>query len=163
RAEEALDILRKRFERFGAKSWHPARTLYAALAQLERLQEAFAMLDRAVELRPGDGDLILYVAEACNLNGNFARAEELLQRARGRSQLTVWMRTAANLAASQGDTVRARALWAEVLKVEPLAEDAHRAYTQLLADTSGRAAALQHLQESCRRFEHNFALTKLWM
>jgi tetratricopeptide (TPR) repeat protein len=163
RVGEALDILRRRFERFGGKSWHPARTLYTALAQMERLPEAFAVLDRALERRPDDGDLALYTAEACTLNGRFARAEELLERARGRSQPTVWLRTAANLAATKGDTVRARDLWAEVLRVEPLAEDAHRAYTQMLADTRGRPAALAHLQEACQRFEHNFALTKLWM
>src|SRR5262249_32303365 len=51
----------------------------------------------------------------------------------------------------------------EVLKVEPLAEDAHRAYARLLADTRGRGAALAHLQEACRRFTHNFALHKLTM
>jgi tetratricopeptide (TPR) repeat protein len=163
RTEEALAILRKRFERFGAKSWHPARTLYGALAQLERLPEALAVLDRALALRPDDGDLVLYVAETCTLNGDFARGEELLGKATGRSQPTVWLRTAANLAAMQGDLAKARGLWGEVLAVEPLAEDAHRAYARLLADTQGRPAALAHLQEACRRFAHNFALNKLTM
>ncbi len=163
RAEEALATLRKRFERFGAKSWHPARTLYGALAQLERLPEAFAVLDQAMTLRPDDGDLTLYVAETCTLNGAFVRGEELLQQAKGRSQPTVWLRTAANLASAQGENVKARDLWAEVLKVEPLAEDAHRAYARLLADTVDRPAALRHLQEACRRFTHNFALNKLYM
>jgi tetratricopeptide (TPR) repeat protein len=163
KAEEALAILRKRFERFGAKSWHPARTLYGALAQLERLTEGFAVLDHALAMRPDDGDLMLYVAETSTLAGNFARGEELLQKAQGRSQPTVWTRTAASLASAQGDHVRARDLWAEVLTVEPLAEDAHRAYARLLADTQGRPAALRHLQEACQRFAHNFALNKLYM
>jgi tetratricopeptide (TPR) repeat protein len=163
RTEEALLILRKRFERFGARSWHPARTLYGALAQLERLPEALAVLDQAVALRPDDGDLILFMAESCTQGGDFARGEELLQKAQGRSQPTVWLRTAASLASAQGDLARARDLWAEVLKVEPLAEDAHRAHARLLADTLGRPAALRHLQETCQRFEHNFVLHKLWM
>jgi tetratricopeptide (TPR) repeat protein len=163
KTEEALTILRKRFERFGKRSSHPARTLYSALAQLERLTEGFAVLDEAMALRPDDGDLVLYVAEACMLTGNFARGEELLQQAQGRSQPTIWLRTAANLASAQGDNAQARDLWAEVLKVEPLAEDAHRAYARLLADTRGRPAALAHLQGACQRFTHNFALHKLTM
>jgi tetratricopeptide (TPR) repeat protein len=163
RADEALAVLRKRFERLGAKNWHPARTLYGALAQLERLTEGFAVLEQALTQRPDDGDLMLYVAETCTLNGNFARGEQLLDKAKGRSQPTVWLRTAANLASAQGDNVRARDLWAEVLRVEPLAEDAHRAYARLLADTQGRPAALRHLQEACQRFAHNFALNKLYM
>jgi cellulose synthase operon protein C len=163
KAEEALASLRKRFDRFGAKSSHPARTLYGALAQLERLTEGFTVLDQAMALRPDDGDLVLYVAEACTLSGTFARGEELLQKAKGRSQPTLWLRTAANLASTQGDSARARDLWADVLKVEPLAEDAHRAYTRFVADTLGRPAALRHLHETCQRFAHNFALNKLTM
>lgn len=163
RSEDALDMMRKRFERFGARSWHPARMLAGALAQLERLSEGFAVLDRAMALRPDDGDLVLYVAETCIHHGDFQRSSELLEKAKGRSQPTAWLRTAANLASCQGEAARACALWGQVLEVEPLAEDAHRAYATLLADTQGRPAALRHLQETCGRFEHNFALNRLWM
>jgi tetratricopeptide (TPR) repeat protein len=163
RTAEALDVLKRRFERFGARSWLPARTLYGAYAELERLPEAFAVLEDAMRLRPDDGDLVLFVAEMAGQHGDFDRAEGLLARAEGKSQPTVWLRTAANLASARGDLARARTLWAEVVRVEPLAEDAHRALADRLADTQGREAAKAHLAATCERFPHNYALTRLYL
>lgn len=163
RKDEALQLLQKRFERFGAKSGHPARTLAGAYFQLERGPEGFALLDRALTMRPDDGELLLFAVEKRILHGEFARAEEMLARAQGHVPPTGWLRCAAQLKVYQGDLVGAREQWAEVLKVEPLAGDAHRAYTQLLAETESRTAALRHLEQTCARFPYNFALNHLWL
>src|SRR5439155_3348759 len=91
------------------------------------------------------------------------RGEELLKQAKGRSQPAIWLRAAATLAAVRGEPAQARNLWAEVLKVEPLAEDAHRSYAQLAAEAQGREAALRHLRQACERFPYNFHLNRLYM
>src|SRR5262249_48638220 len=54
-----LHFLRKRFERFGAVSSWPARTLHWAYGQLGRLGEASDLLEKALARRPNDGDLRL--------------------------------------------------------------------------------------------------------
>ena len=52
KTEESLQFLRARFERFGAKSWMPARTLVTALLHLNRSGEAIETIEKALALRP---------------------------------------------------------------------------------------------------------------
>src|SRR5262249_14256528 len=81
--ERTLRFLQKRFERFGARSGQLARTLYWAYTQFERSAEALDVLDRALRMRPDDGDLLLFVAQARSKHGDFQRAAELLRGAEG--------------------------------------------------------------------------------
>lgn len=161
--EETLRFLQKRFERFGKLSSQPARTLYWAYSQFERLPEALVMLDEAMKLRPNDGELLVFAAESYCNSGKFDRAAELLTKAEGICQRTTWLRTAANLSAIKGELAAALQLWQQVLDVEPLALDANRAVAQLLAETVSRARALDHLEQACERFPHNYALHQLWI
>ena len=161
--ERTLRFLQKRFERFGTRSSQPARTLYWALTQYERSGEALAVLDRALQMRPDDGELMLFAAQSWSSHGDFARAADLLARAEGHSQRAAWLRVAAGLAEGRGDLTEARRLWQQVVEAEPLALDANRALTQLIAETENRAAALAHLELACTRFPHNFALHQLWI
>jgi tetratricopeptide (TPR) repeat protein len=163
KTEETLAFLDRRFRRLGDRSSQPARTLYWGYSQAERMNEAFEALEQALRMRPDDGELILFAAQANSDNGRLERAGELLEQARGHCQHTSWLRTAANLASARGDLASALALWREVVAAEPLAIDANRALTQLLAETQGRPAALEHLQQVCTRFPYNFALHQLWI
>jgi cellulose synthase operon protein C len=161
RQEETLRFLDRRFRRFGARSSQPARTLYQAYGECERTTEALAVLEDALKLRPDDGDLLLFAAGAHVERGEFDRAAELLARAEGRCPRAGWLRTSANLAAARGDLAGSLALWRQVVEAEPLALDANRAVAQLLAETGGRPDALEHLQNACARFPHNYALHQL--
>jgi len=161
--EEALEFLKGRFRRFTTRSAQPVRTLYEALLQLERRQEAFAVLDLALKLRPADGDLLRFAAEAHGSHGEFDRATVRLEAARGLCRHGDWLRTAAFLASAQGDLVTSLALWRQVLDAEPMALDANQAVARRLAETEGRAAALEHLARACDRFPHNHALHQTWI
>ncbi|MBI1831544.1 MAG: tetratricopeptide repeat protein, partial [Planctomycetes bacterium] len=166
KTEEAMEFLQRRCDRLGASSSQPARTLYFALMQQGRYDDAFNVLERAMRLRPDDGELLTYSAEAHMYLGNFARAEELLDKANGVSKPAARWRSLAYLAANQGDSVLARERWAEVLKIEPIAEDAHRNYCLLLGEKEGREAAIRHLETVCQRFPYHFGLTRMlydWM
>lgn len=160
-ADRVLELMQNRFRRFGAQSSHPGRTLYSALVQLERMGEAFDVLDEAMRLRPQDGELLTYAAEAHIYKGEFDRAADILARADGVSRPAARLRTVARLATAQGDLLKARDAWEEVIKLEPLAEDAHRGYLQLLADRDGRLAALDHLATYCQRYPNHFGLARL--
>lgn len=162
RADTALTYLRSRFERFGAKSSQPARTLFGALAQVDRDSEGFEVLDQALELRANDGDLLLFAADSHAHYGRFDRADELLASVRDRSSRGAWLRTAATIAQFRGDPAEALRIWREVVASEPLAVDAHRSLAQLLAEAEGTAAANRYFQEVCDRFPHHYALHQLW-
>jgi tetratricopeptide (TPR) repeat protein len=156
--ETALTFLRDRFARFGDRSGQPARTLSWALSQLGDATAACEVLDKALALRPDDGDLLLYAAQVWAGNGDLERGVALLAAAEPRCRRASWLRAAANLALFRSELSEALRLWREVLQVEPLALDAHREATRLLAETEGRTAALEHLRQACVRFPHHYQL-----
>ena len=109
---------------------------------------------------------MLYAVEGLRYQGEFGRATELLEKARGHSQPTIWLRHAAELAFARGDLVKARGLWGQVVDVEPLAEDAHRAlaafHRRHRRTRQGPGAPAQDV----RRFPHHLGLNRLlldWM
>jgi tetratricopeptide (TPR) repeat protein len=162
--EESLAFLCGRFERFGRKSSNPATTLAYCLLQLERTREAFDVLDRAMALRPDDGELLLYAADTYGGGSleNMPRALELLAKAKEKCAPGSWLRTAARLAHLEARSQDALAHWRELLALQPLAIDAQRGVAQLLAETEGPAAALAHLAEQAERFPHHQPLFELW-
>ena len=163
REEEALRLLRDRFGRFGGRSADPGRTLFWALEQLDRGPEVFDALDKALALRPEDGALLLFAAEAHARYGKLDRAGELLAAAKDKSQATAWLRAAAQVALLRGSPPDALAMWRKVLDAEPLALDAHRMLSRLLAETEGPAAALAHLERSGAAFPHSYPLHQMWI
>jgi tetratricopeptide (TPR) repeat protein len=163
--DAALLFLRDRVARFGKKSSQPARTLANAFMQLDRNGEALAAIDEALVAHPDDGQLMLYAADlylGCSMQ-HMPRARQLVEQARDKAPRGVWLRTAARMAHTDGRHAEALALWQEVLALQPLAIDAHRAVSRLLAEIQGPAAALQHLEEAADRFPHHFPLHELWI
>ena len=106
RTEETLGFLRRRFERFGARSSQPACTLYWALDAAERTPEALAVLDEALRLRPDDGELLLFAARCRADNGDFTHADEFLASAEGRCPRVAWLRASAHVAEVRGSERR---------------------------------------------------------
>jgi cellulose synthase operon protein C len=163
--DAALEFLDQRFRRFGKQSSLPARTLDWAWSRLERTRDALRVIDEAVALRPDDGELLLYAADAHAgaTSESLERAQQFLQQAEGRSARQAWLRTAARLASYRAEPAEARRLWQDVLRLQPLAIDAHSAVAQLLAETAGRAAALAHLRQAADAFPHHHPLHVLWI
>ncbi len=159
-AEDTLRFLRRRFERFGARSSQPACTLYWALDAGERTSEALVVLDEALRLRPADGELLLFAARCRADNGDFTRAEEFLASAEGRCPRMARLRASAHIAEVRGSE-EALALWRQVVETEPTALDANGAVARHLAEREGRPAALAFLRAACDRFPHNYPLLQL--
>ena len=72
-----------------------------------------------------------------------------------------WHKGCARVARIKPDLATAGAHYLEVIKLEPLAMEAHRTLVVLLSDTDGRAAARTHLAQACHRFPHHYPLAKL--
>jgi tetratricopeptide (TPR) repeat protein len=158
---EALELLRRRVDRLESLSSQPARTLYQALEQLDRMSDALAVLDRALERHPDDGELLLFAAGVRGELGAFDAAERLVEAARGRVPPADWLRAAAGQAAGRRDLPAALALWERVLATEPLAIDALRMAARFRAETRGTADARTFLAEVAERFPHHYGLQQL--
>ncbi|MGZ8832404.1 MAG: tetratricopeptide repeat protein, partial [Thermoanaerobaculia bacterium] len=151
RQEEALDFLRDRARRASAQSSLPARTLFWALEQLFRIDEAFDILQRAMALRPDDGDLVLFAADWMS---RFSRpgADELLSKAEKLTRKADFLATRASIHSYRGQLQKALAEWMQVFEMEPLSVDAHQAITQLLEQVEGKAAVIRFLEKLMARF-----------
>ena len=166
KTEEALAWLKRRFEQFGTRSARPGIALFRALSMLDRTSEAFEFLESALRLRPEDGALLLFSADAFARFGNRERAEALLASAEKRASRMAWLRTSAALADYRCDKARSFEYWREIVGAEPLTIDAQSARIRLIAELEGRPAALAELRVLCERFPRNVPLHRLhveWM
>jgi tetratricopeptide (TPR) repeat protein len=159
--QTAMTMLRRRFDRLGKRSGRPARTLFWAFELLDRVPEGIAVLERAMELRPDDGDLLLYASVNLARHGDMVRGEALLARAAEKTHRTAWLRGAAQIAAYQAEHKKALDLWRQVLDAEPLANDANSQVARLIAETDSPAAATAHLSEMHRRFPYHTGLQQI--
>jgi tetratricopeptide (TPR) repeat protein len=161
RSEAALSSLQQRYARLGARSAGPVATLCAALQDLDRTVEAFAVLDEALARRPDDGELALFAAQERARYGFEAEARALLARAEGRVRRASFLRIAAALADRLDTPAAALPLWRELLDREPFAEDANAQVAAHLGMTEGEEAACAHLDAVCARFPHHRGLLRL--
>lgn len=158
--EKALEWLRQRWRRYGARSGGPALTLAQALDSM-CLPEAVDVMRAAVQSRPDDGELLIQLSRIEARLGEQPKAWELLRRAEGRCSPGQWLRACAALHRRFGDHASEMAVWRQILEKEPLALDAHAWLVRELAATRGQKAALGHLAEVCARFPHHHDLAQL--
>jgi predicted Zn-dependent protease len=163
KAEEALGLLRDRFKRFAGRSAGPTRTLFQALASVDRTPEAFEVVEEGLRRRPTDAEVSLHAADAYARYANFGRAAELLTASKANAHPAQYRRARAALANYKGELASALEQWQKVLESEPLALDAHETVARLLAETRGREAAIAHLREATARFEHHYPLFQVYL
>ncbi|MBK8093207.1 MAG: tetratricopeptide repeat protein [Verrucomicrobiaceae bacterium] len=162
RSEEALRLLRGRFERDGHLSPQPAYSLAEALDMINRTEEAISVMDAAIQRRPDDMELALQHANWLLRTGKLERTREALARVKSRTAPGAWHRVDAQLASQEGDHHRELADWQQVILHEPQAADAHRAVARLLEQLESRTAALAHLRAACERFPFHWPLHDTW-
>jgi len=161
RAAEALQMLQGRFKRFGLQSSQPARTLCWALEELGQSHEALQVIDKALTWRPEDGQFLLYAADFIARRGDTEKAMNLLQRAESCSSRNAWRLQTAALATYRGDTEAACRQYQAIVAEDPLAVDAQRTYTRLLADIYGLTKALEHLRAVVKQFPYHYLFNQL--
>ena len=163
--ESVLALLRDRFQRWGRKSGSPAQTLASALFRLDRDEEALQVIEDAIKLRPDDGQLLLYAADAQLQAGAHRtdRTHELLQLASEKAPRTEWLWSAARLADQEGRLPDALALWRELSALQPLNVAAQQAIVRLISATEGRETATNHLRRAVEQLPHNLPLFEIWV
>lgn len=163
RTEQALAHLQDRCTRFGARSEQPALTLAWALRELEQPSRAREVLSEAVRLRPGDGSLLLQSATLLARLREDVEAARLLAAARGKVRESDWLRAAAEISEHRLEPATTLHHCREILRLEPLALDAHAGSARALARLEGTAAVLDHLRSACARFPHQCALQRMYL
>lgn len=158
---EVLAMLQERFNTFGARTGRPASLLFWALEELDRTSEAFALLEQAIRTLPKDGSLLLLAADANARHGRLRQAQQLMAQAQGVCPQREWLRVAADIVLYKGDPREALSLWRKIADAEPLAMDAQRRVTELLAQSVGNSDAEAYLDAQCAKFSHHYPLLQL--
>lgn len=155
REDESLDLLRSRITAAGEKSSLPARTLYRIQRAITDDDGAFGTLEAAIELRPADGELLLFAAMEWAGAGQREKARDLLAQAKPHSRRSVWLRAAARLAALEGDFPEEKQFWMEIAASEPLAMDVQAELARMASEESGPRAAFDHWESLRSQYPHH--------
>lgn len=158
RVDEALGLLERRVERFGQRSAEPATTLAGALESLDRHDDALAVIEQAVALRPDDGALALHRVGLHVRRGELELANRLLTDAAGRTSRSAWLEQRSALAEIGGDLEAALVAEEEGLQREPTSVARHHHVARLKALLHGRQAGIEHLRAATERFPHHIGL-----
>lgn len=156
--EDALAMMRHRFEMEGDRSGQPAITLYRALDQVQKPVEGLAVLEESLRRRPDDTEQALFVAGEMILWNRVARAREILEGIRANARSAEWHRVQARLASYEGDGEAQMRHYRAVLEDQPLDVPAHRSIAFLLDMQVGEKAGYAFLQEACARFPFHWHL-----
>jgi tetratricopeptide (TPR) repeat protein len=163
KADEALEFLRARQARLRLLSSAPTMTLFDALESMNRVDEAFDVLDDALGARPDDGELMIFAGVAHARQGRFEDAVRWIERARGKCAASAWHRAGATVAETRGELVDAAHTWVALSSSEPFAEDVQQAAARLLGLTQGAQAARDHARRVCERYPHQQMLARIWV
>lgn len=161
RSDEAIAWLRHRWERFRKRSAEPTIAFFDALEQLDRVDEAFAVLAEATTLRSDDTRLWLFVADCHSRYRRFEEAEAALSRCKELVPSSAYHFQAAALAETRGKLADALSHLREVVTLEPLSVSAHRTIARLLSDLEGPEAAREHLKKARGSFPLHAGLLTL--
>jgi tetratricopeptide (TPR) repeat protein len=159
--DTALAYLRDRVQRLGRTSGDPARTLYEALMDLDRPQEALAVIEESLGTRPEDAGQMLFAARIFADSGNISRASGLLAAAQDKGRPSDWHRAKARMLRRECQPDEALAEWNLVVVDEPLAMDAHRNIASLHERLHGAQAALRYTRLRCEQWPHHWPLHEL--
>lgn len=163
RTDEGLEFLRARTLNHGRKDGGPWITLASCLDAVRNDREAVAVLEEARATRPDDGALLLeagglmagWGGELRDLGMNWVEA------ARSKVSERDWLEKSARLADFVGERRLAIQHWRSLLAIQPLATDAWRALTRLVAEEQGEAAALALLDQATARYPDQVSLWAL--
>jgi tetratricopeptide (TPR) repeat protein len=156
-------MLRKRFKLFGAQSPEPAQTLFDAYWQLERSDEAFAVLEEARQMLPEDGPLSLFAANAYYQIGKYKPAQSHLSKSRGLVAEDEWLIVAARGESVRGNRAAALSLWRKVAENAPFNIEAHSQCARLIAEADGDLAAQAYLRQASSQRPQYLPLQKLYI
>lgn len=158
---QGLAFLQARVARLGSKSSQPARTLFEHLDALERVDEAFSVLDAALAAHPGDTDLLLFCAEARLRYGQIHTAQAIVDRIGTSVRRAAVLRVRALVANADTRLDEALRYAEEAAALEPLDLRLHRLVASLRARLQGNESALDWLRRACARFPRNPGLSRL--
>jgi len=163
KAQQGIDFLKRRVERLATKSSAPVMTLFSQLDAVERTTEAFQVLEQGLAVRPQDGGLMLFAADAHLRYGNHAQARELIERAEPHAYRPAWLRLNARWLRESLRPDEALERARQAIEIDPRDVSLHELIGSLLSQREGREPALDHLRRACEAQPHHLDLQQMFV
>lgn len=160
-AEQALQFLIDRFERFTTHSSGPVISLFNALDSIDRTAEGLTYLEKAITMRPKDGALIAFASRQYCLVSDIKRGEQLLHEANPLVNHLQYAKLAAEIHELQNRKREALEHWRTILAYEPLDHTANYSLVRLLSELGDEASARQHISDQLAKYPGNYVLLRL--
>ncbi|MCC9600259.1 tetratricopeptide repeat protein [Stieleria sp. JC731] len=154
RREEALDVLRERFEKHGHASGQPAITYAYALARTTHADRAADVIRRALQMRSHDGELLCEAASALGQFEKPAIGLELIENATIPLPADQVLFTKANLAMTDGRPYDALDCLTELYRLQPMNFDIAARIADLKASLEGMNSTLDFLHAIVQSYPH---------
>ncbi|PNY38833.1 hypothetical protein C2E31_02750 [Rhodopirellula baltica] len=154
RQDEAIEVMRVRFEKHGHASGQPGMTYAYALARTTHADRAAEVIRKALQVRPEDGDLL---CEAASALGRFEKPSvglELLENATIPLPKDQVLYAKANLALSAGQPDEALEALLDLHHLQPMNFDAVSRIADLKATVGGIGGAIEFLERITCRHPH---------
>ncbi len=154
RQQEAIGVLKERFERHGNASGQPGMTYAYALEFTTHADHAIQAIHETLRRRPDDGDLICEAASALGRLDSPAAGDRLMSDATIPLPEDQVLFAKANLAVSDGRLQDALAALLDVQKIQPLNPDVVQRIAELKHDLGGFDQSLDYLKSLVEQFPH---------
>lgn len=160
-AETAQSFLQDRFQRFGKKSSGPVISLFNAFDATGQTQKGLEQLEAAIEMRPEDGELMLFAARQYLNHGQLGKSIQIAKKAKAFTHQMRFYELAALVRERQQKRDEAIACWQKVLSYEPLNASANNAMIQLLIEAGTRDKAIDFIDSQIKKFPQNYHVLRL--
>lgn len=161
KTDEALEYLQRRVDNYGKKDSASWVTLAESYEKLGRRNKAKEIYQKAIELFPDDGELLLSMSHKVVFWSGEKEAISLLDKAQGKVKEEDWHLYYAQMAAFAGDRLKSMRHYRKVIDLNPRNIDALHSYTQLLSQEYGEEKALEYAQEQREKSPNNVAVLVL--
>lgn len=156
--DQGLAFLQARIDQLGGQSSAPSISAFGQFDMLGRTNEAFALLENALQQRPNDETLRLFYAEKALAYAQPEKARALLAGRTGQARHAEQLRVEALIARHEGRIDDAWVAVSAACEREPLHIPLRRMAADIRAQQSGRAAAVQFLKDACAQHPTYLAL-----
>ncbi|MCO8122713.1 C39 family peptidase [Stieleria sp. TO1_6] len=152
--KDALDVLRRRFEKHGRFNRSCGMTYALALEDALRTEDAVGVVHQAIEQRPQDAELICQAARFLGRTQSPQDGLKLLDSAATKLPQQAELRTRAILAEWDGRSTDALKCYLELATQYPLDVELSGTIAALFVDLRGHHDAIQYLSAMTDRFPH---------
>ncbi len=158
---EALEHLRKRYEKLKHKSAEPGITLHRAYVDMSAYGKADELLDEMMQLHPDDGGLLIHACRDKLYETDGTWSHELLDKIKDSVRSLEYLRIKASVLYRLGDFQGTIDTYRAYLEKDPHDSGAHSMLVNVINEQNGPQQAIAYIDEIADKFPYSRNIQEL--